>query len=49
VGHDNTGASPEWYLQKVNIDVPDKDEHYQFNFNQWIGGRNPVVEVAVGK
>ncbi|KAK3753030.1 hypothetical protein QZH41_014996, partial [Actinostola sp. cb2023] len=49
VGHDNTGPSPDWYLQRVNIDVPENDEHYQFNFNQWISGKNPVVEVAAGK
>lgn len=36
VGHDNTGRNPEWYLKKLTIEVPSRDETYIFEYNNWI-------------
>ncbi|XP_032223635.2 lipoxygenase homology domain-containing protein 1 isoform X2 [Nematostella vectensis] len=38
VGHDNTGRSPKWFLKQLMIDIPCRDEHYVFPFNDWITG-----------
>lgn len=48
VGHDNTGRNPEWYLKKLSIEVPSRDEIYVFEYNNWIAGErvdlDPVDE-----
>ncbi|XP_078368600.1 lipoxygenase homology domain-containing protein 1-like isoform X2 [Oculina patagonica] len=48
VGHDNTGRNPEWYLKKLTIEVPSRDETYVFEYNNWIAGEevnlDPVDE-----
>ncbi|XP_058971580.2 lipoxygenase homology domain-containing protein 1 isoform X1 [Pocillopora verrucosa] len=38
VGHDNTGRNPEWYLKKLSIEIPSRDETYVFEYNNWIAG-----------
>ena len=47
MGHDNTGRNPEWYLKKLTIEVPSRDETYVFEYNNWISGEE--VDLDPGK
>lgn len=44
MGHDNKGHSPEWFLKQLTIDVPSKDKHYVFPYNNWIAGEDVELE-----
>ena len=35
IGHDNTGAGPGWYLDKVIVDDLDKSRVYEFPCYRW--------------
>ena len=47
MGHDNTGRNPEWFLKKLTVEVPSRDETYIFEYNNWIVGEE--VEMDPGK
>ena len=36
IGHDNTGPSPGWYLDKVIVDDLDNKRVYEFQCNRWM-------------
>ena len=44
VGHDNFGHRPEWNLKQITIDVPQRNEHYTFLYNNWIAGEDVYLE-----
>ena len=35
IGHDNTGAGPGWYLDKVIVDDMDNGRVYEFPCERW--------------
>ena len=47
MGHDNSGRNPEWFLKKLTVEVPSRDETYIFEYNNWIVGEE--VEMDPGK
>lgn len=47
MGHDNTGRNPEWFLKKLTVEVPSRDETYIFEYNGWIVSEE--VEMDPGK
>lgn len=36
IGHDNTGPSPGWYLDKVIVDDIEGRRVYEFQCNRWL-------------
>ena len=51
LSHDNTGPNPEWYLEFLKIEIPDRNEKYLFPCNRWLTGdedRRVEVEVYPG-
>ena len=51
VSHDNSGPNPEWYLEFLRIEIPDRNEKYLFPCNRWLTGdedRRVEVEVYPG-
>ena len=49
MGHDNSGRSPDWYLEEVAVDVPDRDEQYAFPCYRWLVGNEPELELQPGE
>ena len=49
VNHDNSGRDPDWYLEEVTIDVPDKGEQYIFPCHRWLMGSQRNVDLIPGK
>ncbi|XP_022806964.1 lipoxygenase homology domain-containing protein 1-like isoform X2 [Stylophora pistillata] len=41
IGHDNRGEDPGWLLEEVDVDIPERDEHYKFRCGGWLGGQRP--------
>lgn len=48
VCHDNSGRDPDWYLEEVTIDVPDKGEQYIFPCHRWLVGSQRDVDLVPG-
>ena len=51
LSHDNSGPNPEWYLEFLRIEIPDRNEKYFFPCNRWLTGdedRRVEVEVYPG-
>ena len=48
IGRDNKGVKPGWLVDKITIDLDDKDEHYVFYCNRWLGGSDTAVEFTPG-
>ena len=48
VSHDNSGRDPDWYLEEVTIDVPDKGEQYIFPCHRWLVGSQRDVALTPG-
>lgn len=48
MGHDNSGRDPDWYLEEVTIDVPDKGEQYIFPCHRWLVGSQRDVDLVPG-
>ena len=51
MSHDNSGPNPEWYLEFLRIEIPDRNEKYLFPCNRWLTGdedRRVEVEVYPG-
>ena len=46
--HDNSGRDPDWYLEEVTIDVPDKGEQYIFPCHRWLVGSQRDVDLVPG-
>ena len=36
VGHDNQGRDPGWFLEEVDVDIPDRNERYVFKCGGWL-------------
>lgn len=49
MNHDNSGRDPDWYLEEVTIDVPDKGEQYIFPCHRWLMGSQRNVDLISGK
>ena len=49
MSRDNKGMKPGWLLEKVNIDIPERDEHYVFNCNHWLVGSDTEGEFQPGE
>lgn len=49
MNHDNSGRDPDWYLEEVTIDVPDKSEQYIFPCHRWLMGSQRNVDLIPGK
>lgn len=48
MSHDNSGPNPEWYLEFLRIEIPDRNEKYLFPCNRWLtGDEDRWVEVEV--
>lgn len=48
IGRDNKGVKPGWLVDKIAIDVDEKDEHYVFYCNRWLGSSDTAVEFTPG-
>jgi len=48
IGRDDKGVKPGWLVDKITIDVDEKDEHYVFYCNRWLGSSDPAVEFTPG-
>ena len=48
IGRDNKGVKPGWLVDKITIDVDEKDEHYVFYCNRWLGSSDTAVEFTPG-
>ena len=48
VSHDNSGYDPDWYLEEVTIDVPDKGEQYIFPCHRWLTGTQRDADLVPG-
>ena len=48
VGRDDSGTRSGWQLDKVRIDVPEKDEHYIFRCNKWLTASSPEANFKAG-
>lgn len=49
IRHDNSGRDPDWYLEEVTIDVPDKGEQYIFPCHRWLVGSQRDVVLLPGR
>ena len=49
ISRDNKGIKPGWLLDRITIDVDEKDEHYVFYCNRWIGSSDNAVDFTPGK
>ena len=49
ISRDDKGVKPGWLLDRVNIDVDEKDEHYVFYCNRWLGSSDAAVSFTPGK
>ena len=49
ISRDNKGVKPGWLLDRITIDVDEKDEHYVFYCNRWIGSSDNAVDFTPGK
>ena len=49
ISRDNKGVKPGWLLDRITIDVDEKDEHYVFYCNRWIGSSDNAVDFSPGK
>ena len=49
ISRDNKGVKPGWLLDRITIDVDEKDEHYVFYCNRWIGSSDNAVDFYPGK
>ena len=48
IATDNEGVKPGWLLDTITIDVDEKDEHYIFYCNRWLGGSDTAVDFTPG-
>ena len=48
IGRDDKGVKPGWLIDKITIDVDEKDEHYVFYCNRWLGSSDTAVEFTPG-
>ena len=49
ISRDDKGVKPGWLLDRITIDVDEKDEHYVFYCNRWIGSSDNTVDFTPGK
>ena len=48
ISHDNTGPNPEWFLERLTIEVASRGEKYLFASNRWLtGDEDKKVDVEV--
>lgn len=48
INRDNKGVKPGWLLDRITIDVDEKDEHYVFYCNRWLGGSDAALDFTPG-
>ena len=48
ISRDNKGVKPGWLVDKITIDVDEKDEHYVFYCNRWLGSSDAAIEFTPG-
>ncbi|KAM7540990.1 hypothetical protein Aperf_G00000044779 [Anoplocephala perfoliata] len=47
LGHDNSGSSPTWYVERVEVESPETGSIIEFPCNQWIGKSGEQKEAFV--
>ena len=48
ISRDDKGVKPGWLVDKITIDVDEKDEHYVFYCNRWLGSADTAVDFTPG-